>query len=172
MATPHLPILLDIVTDAPERVALQNRDNIDRLYAYLQGLISDIEEQNTLNAEALAEAQTSIDAEYIVATPDASLNNERVVTNSPTLTWDVTTPGQLKAHVSIAPSLPLTGVRVENDQDIAVLTNVTDMSFPVVAGRYYNIRFAIIAHSNTVPGDVAFRVTTPPTHAYAALGVS
>lgn len=37
-------------------------------------------------------------AEYITSSADATLTNERVLTNTPTITWDFTTPGQAKAN--------------------------------------------------------------------------
>jgi len=40
-----------------------------------------------------------VGAEYIVGALDGSLTNERLVTDTATLTWDLTTPGQAKANV-------------------------------------------------------------------------
>jgi len=39
-------------------------------------------------------------AEYITASADATLTNERVLTNTASITWDFTTPGQAKANSS------------------------------------------------------------------------
>ena len=41
-----------------------------------------------------------IGATYITASTDATLTNERVVTDSATITWDLSTPGQLRANSS------------------------------------------------------------------------
>jgi hypothetical protein len=40
------------------------------------------------------------DAEYIVAATDATLTNERVLTDTATITWDFTIPGQAKASTA------------------------------------------------------------------------
>lgn len=40
-------------------------------------------------------------AEYIVGVADATLTAERVVTNSPTVLWDLLTAGQAKVHVAV-----------------------------------------------------------------------
>lgn len=39
-------------------------------------------------------------AEYVTASADATLTNERVLTNTATITWDFTTPGQAKANAA------------------------------------------------------------------------
>lgn len=39
------------------------------------------------------------DAEYIVGAVNATLTNERVLTDTGTVTWDLTTPGEAKANV-------------------------------------------------------------------------
>ena len=39
-------------------------------------------------------------AEYITSSPNAGLTAERVLTNTPSITWDFTTPGQAKANSS------------------------------------------------------------------------
>lgn len=39
-------------------------------------------------------------AEYLVGASDPDLDNERVVTNTATVTWDLTTPGQAKANAA------------------------------------------------------------------------
>ncbi len=39
-------------------------------------------------------------AEYIVGALNGSLSAERLVTNTATVTWDLTTPGQVKANAS------------------------------------------------------------------------
>jgi hypothetical protein len=41
-----------------------------------------------------------VDAEYIVAASDPTLTNERVLTNTASVTWDFSTPGQAKASTS------------------------------------------------------------------------
>jgi hypothetical protein len=40
------------------------------------------------------------DAQYIVAADDPTLTNDRVLTNTATVTWDFTTPGQAKANAA------------------------------------------------------------------------
>ena len=40
------------------------------------------------------------DAQYIVAADDPTLTNDRVLTNTATVTWDFTTPGQAKANTA------------------------------------------------------------------------
>jgi hypothetical protein len=40
------------------------------------------------------------DAEYITAAPDPTLTNERVLTDTASITWDFTTPGQAKANTA------------------------------------------------------------------------
>jgi hypothetical protein len=40
------------------------------------------------------------DAEYITATPDPTLTNERALTNTASITWDLSTPGQAKANTA------------------------------------------------------------------------
>ena len=39
-------------------------------------------------------------AEYLVGAADAGLSAERVVTNTATVTWDLSTPGQAKANAT------------------------------------------------------------------------
>lgn len=39
-------------------------------------------------------------ADYLVKTADAGLSAERVVTDTATVTWDFTTPGQAKANAT------------------------------------------------------------------------
>jgi len=41
-----------------------------------------------------------IGAEYITSSTDATLTNERVLTDTPSITWDFTTPGQAKASTT------------------------------------------------------------------------
>lgn len=41
-----------------------------------------------------------VDADYLVKTANASLSAERVVTDTATVTWDWSTPGQAKANAS------------------------------------------------------------------------
>jgi hypothetical protein len=41
------------------------------------------------------------DAEYITASPDATLTNERVLTDTATITWDFSTAGQAKANATV-----------------------------------------------------------------------
>ena len=41
-----------------------------------------------------------VGAEYITASADATLTNERVLTNTASITWDFTTPGQAKASTA------------------------------------------------------------------------
>src|SRR5262245_25963114 len=45
-----------------------------------------------------------VDATYLVRTADTSLTNELVVTNTATVTWDFSTPGQAKANASVGGS--------------------------------------------------------------------
>src|SRR5262245_36985448 len=45
-----------------------------------------------------------VDATYLVQTANATLSNERVVTDTATVTWDFSTPGQAKANASVAGS--------------------------------------------------------------------
>jgi hypothetical protein len=43
-------------------------------------------------------------AQYLVGATSADLSQERVVTNTPTVTWDLSTPGQAKANAAINPA--------------------------------------------------------------------
>ena len=43
-----------------------------------------------------------LNAEYITAASDPTLTNERVLTNTATITWDFSTPGQAKANASVS----------------------------------------------------------------------
>jgi hypothetical protein len=58
------------------------------------------------------------DADYIVGTASATLTQERVLTSTPTVSWDLTTPGQAKAVVPDASiteaKLGLTDVTTQN----------------------------------------------------------
>lgn len=45
-------------------------------------------------------------AEYITGSADPTLTNERVITNSATVTWDFSTPGQIKANASATGGVP------------------------------------------------------------------
>jgi len=54
-----------------------------------------------------------VDAEYIVAAPSADLTAERVLTDTDTVTWDFSTPGEAKATASLPPgsgAVPVGGI--------------------------------------------------------------
>jgi len=45
-----------------------------------------------------------VNAEYLVGAANVTLTAARVVTNTATETWDLSTPGQAKANASAAPA--------------------------------------------------------------------
>lgn len=61
-------------------------------------------------------------------------------------------------------------VKKTADQTIATATatNVTGLSFPVTAGRYYRFQFLCLVQSNTLTVGVACTVTTPAFTRFAA----
>lgn len=128
MAISHLPMLLDTITDNTDVLAQQNRENIDRLYGYLQGFIADVEETNAINE-----------------------SEDEEETESSTLTSE--------------------GVKTTVDQTLFGIDNVNNMSFPVIAGKYYTIKFNIIARADVFNG-VGFSLVTPSATAFAAQGVT
>lgn len=78
-----------------------------------------------------------VDAEYIVAVDDPTLTNDRVLTNTATVTWDLTTPGQVKANTVIGggPFQPL-------DADltaIAALTGTNDIYYRSAANTWTSV---------------------------------
>lgn len=56
------------------------------------------------------------DAEYLVGALNGSLTQERLVTNTTTISWDVTTPGQAKANL-------IQSVDIDNNARVAVAKN-------------------------------------------------
>jgi hypothetical protein len=48
----------------------------------------------------MVDAKAPIGSEYVTSTADAALTNERVLTDSATVTWDRTTAGQIKANAT------------------------------------------------------------------------
>ena len=74
------------------------------------------------------------DAEYIVAVDDPTLTNDRVLTNTATVTWDLATAGQVKANAIVPASTyqPL-------DADltaIAALTGTNDIYYRSAANTW------------------------------------
>lgn len=51
-------------------------------------------------AEATGGPPAPVGAEYVTSSADATLTNERVLTNTASITWDFSTPGQAKANAS------------------------------------------------------------------------
>src|SRR5262245_19860351 len=45
-----------------------------------------------------------VSAEYITSSSDATLTNERVLTDTATITWDFSTAGQAKANIGATPT--------------------------------------------------------------------
>lgn len=127
MAISHLPMLLDTISENTDVLAQQNRENIDRIYAYLQGFISDVEETNAID------------------------DIEEDVTEGVT-------------------SVVLQGVKTTVDQTLFSQGNINNMSFPVVAGHYYTIKFTVIARADIGSG-VGFALVTPTSTSFAAQGV-
>lgn len=60
------------------------------------------------------------DAEYAVAAAHAGLSAERLLTDTATVTWDFTTPGQAKASAAAAPA---------PDQDARIFGLMAQMGF-------------------------------------------
>jgi hypothetical protein len=74
---------------------------VDRAGDTMTGLLTlSADPANALDAATKQYVDTTrapLDAQYIVAAPNALLTAERVLTNTPTVTWDFSTPGQVKA---------------------------------------------------------------------------
>lgn len=70
---------------------------------------------STWHAAIIPESQTPENAEYIVGSPNVSLTNERTLTDSVTISWDLTAPGIVKANALVGggnvskSGTPLTG---------------------------------------------------------------
>ena len=65
-----------------------------------------------------------VDAEYITAVADPTLTNEWVLTDSATIAWDFTTPGQVKAN-STAGGGNVSNVGTPAADEFAVWTTAT-----------------------------------------------
>lgn len=63
-----------------------------------------------------------VGAEYLVGASDATLTAERVVTDTPTVTWDLSTAGQAKANAAIAALDDIGDVTAPSPADGDVLT--------------------------------------------------
>ncbi len=78
-----------------------------------------------------------VDAQYIVAAVNAILTAERVATNTSTVTWDFSTPGQAKANATgfvTTTGTPTTGVLAKfssassiTDADAAAVSAALDL---------------------------------------------
>jgi len=65
------------------------------------------------------------DAEYIVAVDDPDLTNDRVLTNTATVTWDFTTPGQAKANAAVGGGGNVSNVGTPTNGQFAQWTGAT-----------------------------------------------
>lgn len=69
-----------------------------------------------------------------------------------------------------AGSSNITSIKKTSDQVMAVSTDITQLSFNVIAGHTYHIKYAIIAHSNSGLLDVGFTLTYPSATVIASKG--
>lgn len=84
-----------------------------------------------------------VDASYLVGSADATLTGERVVTDTATVTWDLTTPGQAKANAAAGGITELTGdVTAGPGSGSQVATLATS---GVTAGSYTNADITVDA---------------------------
>jgi hypothetical protein len=69
-------------------------------------------------------------AQYLVGALDGGLSAERLVTDTATLTWDLTTPGQAKANVVSAPVTRAVGVTFDGGGSAITALSKADLRVP------------------------------------------
>ncbi len=65
------------------------------------------------------------------------------------------------------PGSGITSIKKTADQVVSALSPISEIVFNVQAGHYYAIRFLIVGHTDTLPTDLAFSVTTPAYTSFA-----
>lgn len=119
------PELTDLPFTATFPAPLEGETLHVAAFAYYEAL-GDLEsEKATLDIPFGTEGGATSEAEYIVAASDASLPNARVGTDSDTVQWDFTTPGEASLHLVAIPPTPLddlSGVEITSPQVGDVLT--------------------------------------------------
>lgn len=111
-----LPLLLNTRSDNDTVLVQQNVENIERLYAYLQTL--------AFEGELVADGVLEL--------------GDRLFTDSDTITWDSTTPGQIAAHVvPVHPDdLMWSGVRRVIASGQALVLRDT---YNIIVSRYFTV---------------------------------
>jgi len=96
-----------------------------------------------------ASAGAPADAEYITASPNAVLTSERVLTDTPTITWDKSTPGLVKAN-AVTITVPAHGFTAYKNADQSIVKEVwTKILFPTTL--YNNASLYDAVNSRYVP---------------------
>lgn len=91
-----------------------------------------------------------VDAEYIVGALSSALTNERVVTNTSTITWDLGTAGQAKANLAV------TLVSGTYTPTWTTVANCSGVSASVC-------QYLRVGETVTVSGQVTFTITAAAT---------
>jgi hypothetical protein len=123
-----------------------------------------------------------VDAEYVVSVANATLTNERVVTDTATVTWDRTTPGQIKANAAAGGGGNVISVPTPVLDNIAQWTDATHIKGVTLASLRVNALFTGTFTINGTPIDFlgtsgagnGYRITpaaSPNSPQFAAVGV-
>lgn len=90
-------------------------------------------------------------AQYLVGATDSSLTAERLITDTASIAWDLTTTGVVKANVV---STTTTRVATQFDATTNVtLANVTGLSVTVLAATAYAFRAVLFINADTTGGQ-------------------
>ena len=99
----------------------------------------------------LAKGFAPVGAEYLLAAADGSLTAGAVITNTASITWDLSTPGDAKANQAF-----ISTTRVATQFDAAAstaLANVTGLSTTVAAATAYAFRAALFINADATGGQ-------------------
>lgn len=101
-------------------------------------------------ADTFATGYAPAAASYIVGSSDSALSGERVVTDTASITWDLSVSGQAKANVANT-SVVKASSQFDKTTSVA-LANVTGLSITVVSTTTYKFRATLFVDADATGG--------------------